>query len=185
VARDGFVTVSVSGSNISVFAHDLTGALLWQTAFQNTVSLVGVSLDLDGRFVLAGHFSGSINFGGPTLETTFLGEQDVNCFVAGLDRGDGSHVFTERVPAKFITGIGANGPSMVIAAEHWVTPIFPHLYHLGANGGVTEDEPYSGFYEEWGRSGRVALGATGRLYWHRSMVWPGPNGTGFPFLLVF
>ncbi|HSS02879.1 MAG TPA: hypothetical protein VLM79_37715, partial [Kofleriaceae bacterium] len=64
-------------------------------------------------------------------------------------------------------------------------PIFPHLLHLGPNGGATESEPSAGFIEQWGRSGAVALGPTGRLYWQRSMVWPGPNETSFPYLLAF
>ena len=185
VARDGFVVVSVFQNNLSIFMHDLTGAIVWQSAFQNTVSLAGVSLDLTGRVVIAGHFSGSINFGGPTLDTVFQGDSDVNSFVAGFARADGAHAFTERIAAKFITGIAANGPAMVIAAERWITPIFPHLFHLGPDGGVSEGEPYTGFIEGWGRSGSVALGPTGRLYWNRSMQWPGPNDALFPYLLTF
>jgi hypothetical protein len=185
VSRDGFAVVSVFQNNISIFMHDLTGAMVWQSAFQNAVSLAGVSLDLTDRVVIAGHFSGSINFGGPTLETVFQGESDVNCFTAGFARTDGAHAFTERIAAKFITGIAANGPAMVIAGERWITPIFPHLFHLGPDGGVSESEPSTGFIEQWGRSGGVELGPTGRLYWQRSMVWPGPNERAYPYLLAF
>jgi hypothetical protein len=185
VSRDGFVAVSIFDNNISIFMHDLTGAIVWQTAFQNTISLFGVTLDLANRVVITGHFSGSINFGGPTLQTSFDGDADVNSFAVGFSRADGAHAFTARVPAKFITGVAANGPSMVIATEHWITPIFPHLFHLGPDGGGSEGEPNSGFYEQWGRSGAVALGPTGRLYWQRSMVWPGPNETSYPYLLAF
>jgi hypothetical protein len=185
VSRDGFAVVSVFQDNIAIFMHDLSGAIVWQSAFQNTVSLAGVSLDLTDRVVIAGHFSGSINFGGPTLETVFSGESDVNCFTAGFARADGAHAFTERIAAKLITGIAANGPAMVIAAERWITPIFPHLFHLGPDGGVSEGEPYTGFNEQWGRSGGVELGPTGRLYWELSMRWPGPNETPYPYLLAF
>lgn len=185
VSRDGFVVVSVFQNNIGITMHDLTGAIVWESAFQNTVSLAGASLDLTDRVVIAGHFSGSINFGGPTLDTVFQGDSDVNCFAAGFARADGAHAFTQRIAAKFIRGIAANGPSMVIAAERWITPIFPHLFHLGPDGGVSEGEPNTGFYEQWGGSGSVALGPTGRLYWNRSMRWPGPNETPYPYLLAF
>jgi hypothetical protein len=179
------VVVSVFQNSVSVFMHNLTGAIVWQSAFQNTVSLADVSLDLTDRVVIAGHFSGSVNFGGPTLETVFNGESDVNCFAAGFAHTDGAHAFTERIAAKVITGIAANGPAMVIAAERWITPIFPHLFHLGPDGGVSESEPSTGFVEQWGRSGTVDLGPTGRLYWQRSMVWPGPNERAHPYLLAF
>lgn len=185
VARDGFVVATVSQNNISIDMHELTGAIVWQSSFQNTVTLFDATLDLDGRVVIAGHFTGSINFGGPTLETAFNGESDVNSFAAGFARADGAHAFTNRVGAKFITGMGASGSSMVIAAERWITPIFPHLFHFGPDGGVTEGEPSTGFFEQWGRSAGVALGPTGRMYWQRSMVWPGPNETPYPYLLAF
>jgi hypothetical protein len=185
VSRDGFVVVTVVGTNVSIEMHDLTGALEWQSSFQNNISLFGVTLDLDDRVVIAGHFTGSINFGGPTLETAFNGESDVNSFAVGFARADGAHAFTSRVGAKFITGIGANGASLGIAAERWITPIFPHLFHFGPSGFTSEGEPSAGFIEQWGRSGAVALGPTGRLYWQRSMVWPGPNETAFPYLLAF
>ncbi|HSS03327.1 MAG TPA: hypothetical protein VLM79_39965, partial [Kofleriaceae bacterium] len=109
VSRDGFVAVSVVGTNVSIEMHDLTGATLWQSSFQNNISLFGVTLDLDDRVVIAGHFSGSINFGGRTLETAFDGDADVNSFAVGFARADGAHAFTERVPAKFITGMAASG----------------------------------------------------------------------------
>jgi hypothetical protein len=185
VSRDGFVVVSIFQNNITIAMHDLTGAIVWQSAFQNSISLARVSLDLTDRVVIAGRFSGSINFGGPTLDTDFSGDADINCFAAGFARADGAHAFTERITAKFITGLAANGPAMVIAAERWITPIFPHLFHFGPDGGGSEGEPYAGFNEEWGHSGSVALGPTGRLYWQRSMVWPGPNETPYPYLLAF
>jgi len=72
----------------------------------------------------------------------------------------------------------------VIAGEDWVLPIFPHLWQLDPAGHVIGGEPDTGFYEQWGRSGRVAVGPSNRIYWERAMVWPSPTSPAFPYLLA-
>ncbi|HWU87554.1 MAG TPA: hypothetical protein VN253_09780, partial [Kofleriaceae bacterium] len=83
-----------------------------------------------------------------------------------------------------LTGAAGQGGRLVIAGETWVTPIFPHLWQLDGAGAAVGFEPETGFYEQWGRSGRVALGADHRIFWERAMVWPDPTSPAFPYLLA-
>jgi outer membrane protein assembly factor BamB len=184
LARDGFAIATAWQGGVSIAVHDRTGGLVWSRSFDNAVTAEVMTLDLDGRVVLGGHFSAAITFGGPTLEPAFNGEVDVNSYAVALARADGAHVFTTRIPTTRLTGAGAAAGRLVIAGETWVTPIFPHLWQLDPAGNLLPGEPYTGFAEQWGRSGRVAVGSSNRIYWERSMVWPSPVSPAFPYLLA-
>jgi hypothetical protein len=188
VAADGFAVATASPSTsayeVSVFASD--GARQWTRSFPGAVgaTLEVMTLGLGGRVVLGGHYDSPITFGGPTLEVVYQGEVNVNTYLVGLDRAAGAHVFTNRVNATRLTGAAGNGTRLVVAGERIVTPIFPDLWQYDASGAQVAGAPYTGFYEEWGYSGRVAVGASNRIYWERSMVWPSPTSVPYPYLLA-
>jgi len=184
LARDGFAVATTWDGWVTVSFHDRGGTLRWHHAFANDASVEVMTLGLDGRVVLGGHFWQPIAFGGPTLEPAHDGEFDVNSYAVALARADGAHAFTRRIPTSGLTGAAANAGRLVIAGEDWVTPIFPHLWQLDAAGNQLPGEPYVGFYEQWGRSGRVAIGPSNRIYWQRAMVWPSPYSPEFPYLLA-
>jgi len=184
LGRDGFAVATVGADGLTIALHDRGGGLRWSRAFPVAATAEVMTLDLDGRVVLGGHFSAPISFGGPTLEPAFRGEVDVNSYAVALARADGAHAFTVRIPTTRLTGAGAGAGRLVVAGETWVTPIFPHLWELDAAGTLRAGEPSTGFYEQWGRSGRVAVGASGRIYWERAMVWPTPVSPAFPYLLA-
>jgi hypothetical protein len=50
--------------------------------------------------------------------------------------------------------------------------------------GSSPASPTPGFTSSGGRSGRVAVGASSRIYWERAMVWPAPTSRAFPYLLA-
>jgi hypothetical protein len=183
LTQGGFAVATTWDGWVTVSFLDPSGNLRWHRAFANDASVEVMTLGLDGRVVLGGHFWQPIAFGGPTLELAG-GELDVNSYAVALARADGAHVFTTRIPTTILTGAAANAGRLVIAGEDWVTPIFPHLWQLDAAGNRLPGEPYVGFYEQWGRSGRVAIGASNRIYWERSMVWPSPYSPEFPYLLA-
>jgi hypothetical protein len=180
LARDGFAVARTWPGGVAISVHEPGGAVRWTRTFASAVTVQVMTLGLDGRVVLGGHFEQAISFGGPTLEPVYDGEVDVNSFVVALARADGAHVFTRRIPTTRLTGAGGGGGRLVIAGETWVTPIFPHLWQLDGAGNLIPGEPYVGFDEQWGRSGRVVVGATGRIYWERLMVWPGPSWPDLP-----
>ena len=184
LARDGFAIATTWTGGLSIALYDLDGGLRWSRTFDADASVEVMTLGLDGSVVLGGHFYDDLNFGGPTLEPAFHGEVDVNSYAVALARAGGGHVFTTRIPTTRLTGAAGSGARLVIAGETWVTPIFPHLWQLDAAGNAAGAEPDTGFYEQWGRSGRVALGAGGRIYWEREMVWPAPTSPAFPYLLA-
>jgi hypothetical protein len=186
-APDGFALgMDVPGSALAVGVFTNAGATVWFQGYQAapTATIEVMTLGIGGRVVIGGHFSAPINFGGQTLEPAFNGEVDVNSYVVALDRNTGAHAFTRRIPTTRLTGAAANASRLVVAGETWVTPIFPHLWQLDTSGAFVGNEPDTGFYEQWGRSGRVALGASNRIYWERSMVWPTPVSQPFPYLLA-
>jgi hypothetical protein len=188
LGRGGFAVATAWPGGIAVELHDASGGLRWFRAFDNDATAEVLALGEDGRVVLGGHFEQPISFGGPTLDPVLGSEVDVNSYAVALAGADGAHVFTARIPTTRLTGaaIGATagGGRVVIAGETWVVPVFPHLWQLDAAGHLLPGEPYVGFYEQWGRSGRVAVDATNRIYWERSMVWPAPGSPSFPFLLA-
>ncbi|HWO26718.1 MAG TPA: hypothetical protein VNO30_48645 [Kofleriaceae bacterium] len=187
LARDGFAVARTWAGGAAISLHEPGGAVRWMRSFESTVTVQVMTLGLDGRVVIGGHFAQPISFGGPTLEPVYDGEVDLNSFVVALARADGAHVFTRRIPTTLLTGAGGSGGRLVISGETWVTPIFPHLWQLGGAGDLFPGEPYVGFDEQWGRSGRVVVGAGSRIYWERLMVWPGPSwpdSPAFPYLLA-
>jgi hypothetical protein len=184
LAPDGFAVAQTWPGGVAVSLHDPDGAERWVRSFANDVTVDVMTLGLGGRVVIGGHFEQAIAFGGPTLEPAYSGEVDVNSFVVALARADGAHVFTKRIPTTRLTGAGASAGRLVIAGETWVTPIFPHLWQLDVAGNLLPGEPYVGFDEQWGRSGRVVVGASNRIYWERLMSWPSSFSPSFPYLLA-
>ena len=184
LGRDGFAVATTWIGGIAVALHDRDGNQRWSRAFDNDATAEVMTLGQGGRVVLGGHFEQPISFGGQTLDPVFQGEVDVNSYAVALASADGAHVFTTRIPTTRLTGAAANAGRVVIAGETWVTPIFPHLWQLDTAGNHLPGEPYVGFYEQWGRSGRVAMGASNRIYWERAMVWPAPDSPPFPYLLA-
>jgi hypothetical protein len=184
LAPDGFAIATAWEGGFAVLLYDLAGGLRWARSFDALATVEVLTLGLGGQVVVGGHFSGPITFGGPTLEPAYDGKVDVDSYVLGLSREGGKHVFTTRIPTTVLTGAAGNAGRLVIAGETWVTPIFPHLWQLDPAGNLLPGEPEIGFYEQWGRSGRVAIGASNRIYWERSMVWPRPSSAPFPYLLA-
>ena len=185
-AADGFAIASTASGAyaVTMFAND--GTPRWTQSFPGAAgsSIEVMTLGLGGRVAIGGHFSTAITFGGPTLEHAQNEPPDVNTYLVGLDRTTGAHVFTNRVLASRLTGAAGNGARLVVTGERFVTPIFPDLWQYDATGTQVGGQPDTGFYEQWGRSGRIAIGATNRIYWERSMMWPQPTSPAFPYLLA-
>jgi hypothetical protein len=135
------------------------------------VSVEAMTLGLDGRVVITGHYMAPLTFGGPTL-TLELGNPDANpySYAVAFANTDGAHVFTTHIPATRLTGADANGGLLVIAGEE--------LNVLGSDGSV--------LVNGWGRSGRVVLGPSNRLYWDLSlMLWGLDRSSAtYPYLIV-
>jgi hypothetical protein len=186
VAPDGFAVATTGPGVYDVSVFDNSGTLAWTQSFPGAygAEIAVMTLGLGGRVVLGGRYYAPITFGGETLDMRFTETMNVSTYLVGLDRATGAHVFTNWVYATGLTGAAGNGARLVITGERAVTPIFPHLWQYTASGASIGGEPNDGFYEQWGRSGRVALGASNRIYLERSMVWPQPTSTPYPYLIA-
>lgn len=188
VAADGFAVANATSTayDVSVFAND--GALQWTQSYPGAIgaAIHVMTLGLGGRVVLGGRFYAATTFGGATLDyyPPPPGEPNTNTYLVGLDRATGAQLFLNRVSATQLTSAAGNGARLVVTGERVVTPIFPDLWQYDATGAQVAGQPNTGFYEQWGRSGRVAIGASNRIYWERSMMWPLPTSTPFPYLLA-
>jgi hypothetical protein len=85
--------VSAGGVDAFVARHDASGAHQWSQNFGSTAgdNALSVALDANGDAVVAGYFSGSVNFGGSTLASA--GSIDV--FLARYD-ASGAHQWSRR-----------------------------------------------------------------------------------------
>lgn len=188
VAADGFAVVNATSTtyDVSVFAND--GTLQWTQSYPGAIgaAIHVMTLGLGGRVVLGGRFYSAITFGGATLNyfPPQPGTPNTNTYLVGLDRATGAQVFLNRVNATQLTSAAGNGGRLVVTGERIVTPIFPDLWQYDATGAQVAGLPNTGFYEQWGRSGRVAIGASNRIYWERTMMWPMPTSSAFPYLLA-
>lgn len=77
--------VSAGGTDIVVAKYNASGVHQWSRQFgdANNQSAESVAVDGTGNVVFTGYYVGSVNFGGLTLQTPFVGDYDV--FVAKLD----------------------------------------------------------------------------------------------------
>ena len=186
VAGDGFAVANATAGAYGVTAFDNSGTPQWTQSFAGAIgsSIEVMTLGLGGRVAIGGHFYTPVTFGGPTLVVAQNGPPNVNTYLVGLDRATGAHVFTNRVNVTRLTGAAGNGSRLAVSGERVVTPFFPDLWQYDATGAQVASQPDTGFYEQWGRSGRIAIGASNRVYWERSMQWPQPTSPAFPYLVT-
>lgn len=186
VAADGFAVATTGPGVYDVSVFDTSGALVWTQSFPGAhgAEIAVMTLGLGGRVVLGGRYYAPITFGGPTLDMRITETMNLSTYLVGLDRATGAHVFTNWVYATGLTGAAGNGARLVVLGERGATPFFPDLWQYDASGAEVGGKPYGGFWEGWGRSGRIALGASNRIYLERSMMWPRPNSNPYPYLLA-
>ena len=187
LGREGVAVATQALDGISVTFYGLDGGQRWSRSFDVAATPEVMTLGLDGRVVLGGHFTAPITFGGPTLEPVFVGgELDINSYAVAFGQVDGAHVFTTRIPATRLTGVGANAGRVAFAGEEIAQQVSPHVWQLDPAGNALGAPRSSVFFHDWGRSGRVAIDAANRLYWELAVVLWGFNRAdpGFPYLVV-
>lgn len=186
VTPDGFAIATTAATAYTVAVFSNSGVLQWAKSFPGAIgaSIEVMTLGLGGRVVLGGHYEAPITFGGLTLDPVHHQEIDLSTYVVGLDRASGAHVFSRQINASQLTGAAGNGPRLALSGERIVTPIFPDLWQLDASGAQIGGTPYVGFYEDYGRSGRIAIGPTNRVFWERTMLWPAPVSDPYPYLIA-
>ena len=114
--------VSSGGIDIVVAKYSgSTGAHLWSKRFGDASdqSAEAVAVDPSGNVLLTGFFAGTVNFGGATLQTPYVGDYDV--FVAKLTSA-GAHVWSENFPNTgndFGTGIATDGAGNVAVVGYF------------------------------------------------------------------
>jgi hypothetical protein len=180
LGRDGFAVAPTAGG---LQRYDATGALAWTRAFTGSYYIGAMAMAPDGGVVFGGSYFGSVSFGGPTLPPHGGGEYRVDTFAVSLSAA-GAHVFTHFVGNSEVHAIATNGARVAVGGVDNVGPRFAHLTTLDATGIVIGGDPWTGL-GEISLPGRMAMGASGRLYWNYLARWPwGLPWADWPFLLA-
>ncbi|NUQ75070.1 MAG: hypothetical protein HUU21_16085 [Polyangiaceae bacterium] len=118
---------------IFVMKLDVNGKHVWSKGYTNanSLQLVDVAVDPSGSVVLAGHFTGTADFGGSTLTS----EGDNDLFLVKLGAG-GGHVFSKRFGQvgtyPRAAGVAADGEGNLYLAGS-----FTNTIDLGGGGLVS------------------------------------------------
>ena len=179
----GFTLVHVS-PGIRVESYAPTGALRWSRAWPFEVSVTAIAASSHGQLVIGGRYDSPVDFGGGTLDVDPGGEGGPqNSYVLALSP-TGEHVFSQRIPDEHIAAIATANGRTVVAGHHYFGPIQSTRYTLDETGTIVAwGDGFAGL--GWfGRTYRLALGDSGRVYWSYGPTWPDAF-TEWPYLVVY
>jgi PKD repeat protein len=151
--------VSAGGTDMVVAKfRGADGAPIWSKRFGDASdqSCDAVSVDPSGNIAITGFYVGSVNFGGTTLRTPYVGDYDV--FVAKLDP-NGNHLWSKNFPNTgndFGLGVATDA-----AGEVAVVGYFNASINLGAGDYVAANGLTDAFV--------VKLSSTGGYVWSRQI----------------
>lgn len=165
----GFSAAVADPGAVTVTSFDPSGEAVWSQTFSNpSAELSHVARDAAGNVLLAGTFSGTVNFGGDDLHWRSA-ELPNGSYIVKLAAGDGGHVYSHQLNMTQLSGVASNGHGeVVVAGVDIVRPVFFHFVKLDPQGQrLTDDTRYNlGLGTDVGQSGAVALGDSGQVFWN-------------------
>lgn len=168
---------------LRITRYNLDGAVVWSRGFTGRAEITQITADPNHAVLFGGELDDSIDFGGGALPLHSIPDGPVNGFFVLLSQA-GDHVMSRTVEQSQVNGLASNGENIVVSGV-----LRTQLHHLalaqfGTNGRSfstgLNSQGASG--EELGTGGRVAIGASGRLWWNLSSNFPVLSG--FPYLVV-
>lgn len=168
---------------LRITRYNLDGAVVWSRGFTGRAEITQITADPNHAVLFGGELDDSIDFGGGALPLHSIPDGPVNGFFVLLSQA-GDHLMSRTVEQSQVNGLASNGENIVVSGV-----LRTQLHHLalaqfGTNGRSfstgLNSQGASG--EELGTGGRVAIGASGRLWWNLSSNFPVLSG--FPYLVV-
>jgi len=131
--------------------------------------------------VFGGELFTPIDFGGGTLPTRRNPDGGaLNGFVVKLSPA-GDHVFSRRTEYTLVGGIASNGPRIAVSSTERTQFRYERFQMFDASGTQLATSFDTGFGDN-GVGGRVAIGASGRVWWNLQTLWP--LFPSWPYLVV-
>jgi len=173
VALDGdqpIVAWNDSGT-LRITRFDATGAVVWARAFTGSAGITAMAVDPTHHVLFGGELFTAMDFGGGTLplRSTLEGEH-LNGFVVELS-ATGGHVFSQRTGYSLVGGIASNGSRIIVSGTERTQ--FTYLrFQMWDEAGTSTPTSFNTGFGEHGVSGRVAISASGRVWWNLQTQWP-------------
>jgi hypothetical protein len=160
---------------LRITRYTASGATVWARAFAGTAAITAMAVDPSHQVLFGGELYTAMDFGGGTLplRSNPDGEQ-MNGFVVKLST-TGAHVFSRRTEYSWVGGIASNGPRVVVSGTEQTQFHYRHFQVFDAAGApvaTTFDPGLQTFSEDHGYGGRVAIAASGRVWWNLETQWP-------------
>lgn len=148
-----------------------SGATVWTREFVGSARVTAMAVDPSHQVLFGGELYTAMDFGGGTLpkRTTPEGEP-LNGFLVKLS-ATGAHVFSRRTEDTLVGGIASNGPRIVVSSTRRTQFYYLSFLLFDAAGTPIASTVDTGFGEH-GQAGRVAIGASGRVWWNVETQWP-------------
>jgi hypothetical protein len=173
VAIDGdqpIVAWNESGTlRITRFAS--SGSIVWTRAFAGSATVTAMAVDPSHQVVFGGELYTAMDFGGGTLPTRSTDDGPLNGFVVKLSE-TGAHVFSRKTGYTLVGGIASNGPRIVVSSTERTQFHYLRFQVFDASGTPIASPGFDTGFGENGQAGRVAIGASGRVWWNLETQWP-------------
>jgi hypothetical protein len=148
-----------------------SGAIVWARAFAGSAAITAMAVDPNHQVLFGGELFSAMDFGGGTLplRSTPEGER-LNGFIVKLS-ATGTHVFSRKTGYSLVGGIASNGPRIAVSGTERTQFYYLRFQAFDAAGTPLATGFNTGFGEN-GQAGRVAIGASGRVWWNLETQWP-------------
>jgi len=143
---------------------------VWTRAFTGDAAITAMTVEPGHAVIFGGELFTPIDFGGGTLPTRRGENGPTNGFVVRL-AATGEHVYSMRTELTLVGGIASTGARTVVSSTERTQFRYPHLVVLDPAGAPITPAFATGFGEH-GVGGRVAISASGRIWWNVETLWP-------------
>jgi hypothetical protein len=160
-----------NAGTLTITRFAATGATRFSRAFTGQATITAMAVDPDHDVLFGGELVTPIDFGGGTLPTRSFENGPVNGFLVELS-STGDHVLSRRTEYSMVGGIASNGARIVVSSTERTQFRYEHLQSFDPAGApVTGPSLFPGLGDN-GFGDRVAIGASGRVWWNLETQWP-------------
>jgi hypothetical protein len=171
------------GGTLRITRFDAGGAVVWTRAFAGQAQITAMAVDPSHDVLFGGELVTVMDFGGGVLPTELNPDGGrLNGFVVKLS-ATGTHVFSRKTGYREVGGIASNSARIVVSSMDRPQYYELHLQAFDATGTPIASTGFDTGFGDRGKAHRVAIGASGRVWWNIEANWWPPAPT-WPYLVV-